>query len=855
MIEYTLSLAQTKATIELVGGKGMSLSKLLAAGISVPDGFHITTASYRLFVEMNHIQPYINKLLDEIRFTDSTQLEAASAHIGMLFQKGKMPEEVASAIQLAYTGLGRIPVAVRSSATAEDLPEASFAGQQDTYLNIIGEYQVLDAVKRCWASLWTARAIAYRMKNQIKQEQVSIAVVVQKLVFSHGAGVMFTQNPINGRRGEMVINAAWGLGEAVVSSLVTPDTIIVDKNTGRIVSYKVAGKEIMTVRTSNGTEEIATPGKLRKKHTLTRDQVVRLALLGKKIEKYYQMPMDVEWAMEKNKLYIVQARPITVLPPEWVLPEKDVIYTKGSLAEHLPNPVTPLFATLGLAIINRASALLWADMFDKSAKKLLPQNGAYTIINGYVYLSAKSKPFLIAAKSLSPHALRKTLTNSIPRWKVAREEFETVVKEWEEKPLYTLSAHQLMEEIQSVFFAACIYFTRIQLTLPAASLSEALFTKLFTGTVRRAGITSTSVFLLGFDTIALQSEKNLWKISEWAKKNNSLNHYLQNNLTLNIGKDTMSPTVPAGVPEEVWGEWKSRINQYFKEFGRTAYEFDFSYPTPQEMLAPTLESIKSFMEGKGDSPFIRQSVYEKHRKQAENATLKLIDGSRKKLFLKLLNWAQETAPMREDAIYLMGMGNPLIRSMFREISERLIRGGAILHIDDIYWLTKSELDALVIQLDKNMHLSDLKGVIPARKAEFKKFQGYVSPSRLPEKNKNTMLHFPQNPKDGKIMLKGIGTSTGVVTASACVVHSPADFEGFKPGSVLIAVTTTPAWTPLFSLASAIVTDIGGPLSHSSIVAREYGIPAVMATHNATRTIRSGQMITVDGAAGTVTISG
>lgn len=855
MIEYTLPFTQTKATIEMVGGKGMSLSKLLTAGISVPDGFHITTASYRLFVEVNRIQPYINKLLGEIHFTDSAQLEAASAQIGLFFHRGKMPEEVTAAIRSAYDGLGSIPVAVRSSATAEDLPEASFAGQQDTYLNILGESQVLDAVKRCWASLWTARAISYRMKNNIKQEKVSIAVVVQKLVFSHGAGVMFTQNPINGRRREMVINAAWGLGEAVVSSLVTPDTIIVDKNTGRIVSYKSANKEIMTVRTSNGTEEVSTPAKLRKKHTLTRDQVVRLAQLGKKIETYYEMPMDVEWAMEKDKLYIVQARPITVLPPEWVLPEKDVIYTKGSLAEYLPNPVTPLFATLGLEIINRTSALLWDDMFEKSAKKLLPRNGAYTVINGYVYLSAKSKPFLIAAKSLSPRALRKTLTNSIPRWKAAGKEFEKVVKEWEEKPLHTLSTHQLMEGIQSVFFAACTYFTKIQLTLPAASLSEALFTKLFTGTVRRAGITNTSVFLLGFDTISLQSEKNLWKISEWAKKNNSLNHYLLNNSTINIERDTMSSAVPAGVTEEVWGEWKNRINLYFKEYGLTAYEFDFSYPTPQEMLTPTLESIKLFMEGKGDSPFLRQSLYEKQRKQAEDATFKLIDGSRKKIFLKLLNWAQETAPMREDAIYMMGLGHPLIRSMFREISKRLIGGGAILQMNDIYWLTKSELDALVIQLDKNMLLTDLKGVIPARKAEFKKSQGYVPPSRLPEKNENTMLHIPQNRKDGKIILKGIGTSTGVVTAPACVVHSPADFESFKPGSVLIAVTTTPAWTPLFSLASAIVTDIGGPLSHSSIVAREYGIPAVMAAHNATRTIQSGQMITVDGAAGTVTISG
>ena len=208
--------------------------------------------------------------------------------------------------------------------------------------------------------------------------------------------------------------------------------------------------------------------------------------------------------------------------------------------------------------------------------------------------------------------------------------------------------------------------------------------------------------------------------------------------------------------------------------------------------------------------------------------------------------------MRENAIYLMGMGHPLIRCMFQEISERFIRGGAISHLDDIYWLTKSELEVLIEQLDKNKSLSDMNGIIPVRKAELKKYMGYVSPSKLPEKNKKTISQAQQKQEDGKIVLTGIGTSTGVVTAPACVLNSPADFESFQPGSVLVAVTTTPAWTPLFSSASAIVTDIGGPLSHSSIVAREYGIPAVMATHIATRAIKSGQMITVDGLAGTVT---
>jgi pyruvate,water dikinase len=261
------------------------------------------------------------------------------------------------------------------------------------------------------------------------------------------------------------------------------------------------------------------------------------------------------------------------------------------------------------------------------------------------------------------------------------------------------------------------------------------------------------------------------------------------------------------------------------------------------------------VEGKGESPFLRQAAFEKRGKQAEQEILRHIRGPRKKLFLKLLHWARETAPTREDAIYWMGMGHPLIRRMFREISERLISGGAVSQPEDIYWLTKSELEALIERLDKNMPLSDMSGVIPARKTELEKHRGYVSPSKLPGKSGKTLSRAPQKRRDGRIVLTGIGASAGVVTAPACVLNSPADFERFQPGSVLVAVTTTPAWTPLFASASAIVTDIGGPLSHSSIVAREYGVPAVMAAHTATRTIRSGQMITVDGSAGTVTLGG
>jgi pyruvate,water dikinase len=654
---YILPLAHTDATIEMTGGKGMSLSKMLLAGLPVPDGFHVTTEAYRAFVMTNQIGARIIELLRNIAATETSELERVSKEIFMLFKRGVMPFKVKSEILAAYTCLENAPVAVRSSATAEDLPDASFAGQQDTYLNIRGEKEVLAHIKRCWASLWTARAISYRLTHNINQEIVSLAVVIQRLVFSDTSGVMFTINPVSGNRGEVMINASWGLGEAVVGNLVTPDTVVVEKKSGRIATYEVAKKELMTIRTNTGTEEIPVAASQQKKRVLTARQAAQLTSLGKKIEQYYDMPMDVEWALEKDKIYIVQARPITVLPPVWTLPEQGVIYTKGSLAEHLPNPVTPLFATLGLEIVNRASALLWDDMFGKSAEKLLPKHGAYAIINGYVYLSAINKPALIAVKSLTPENLRKTLRGSVGRWETAYKEFEAVVLSWEKKAVDSMSAGELLNGVKTVFGAACTYFTSIQLTLPTAFMSETLFTKLFKAQAASVGIPDISAMLVGYDTFSLQSDKALWELAEWVS---------------NAGSDFASD------------EFKARLDKYFDEFGSTAYEFDFAYPTPREATTPTLESIKSYMTGKSESPFDRQAGLVKRRKQAEAAMLYKLRGPRKALFQKLLRWAQATGPMRENAIYAMGKGHPIIRKMLGEIAARMILAGAITHTEDIY---------------------------------------------------------------------------------------------------------------------------------------------------------------------------
>jgi pyruvate,water dikinase len=861
MKSFVLPLSDKHATIEIVGGKGLSLAKMIDAGLPVPDGFHITTEAYRQFVTVNALQEKILTALKAAELSQPSTLETASVSIGSFFAEGKIPTDVETAIRAAYNNLdnrksqitNHKSVAVRSSATAEDLPGASFAGQQETYLNIRAEEALLEAVKKCWASLWTARAIAYRIKNNIDQNTVALAVVVQELVFAEAAGIMFTVNPLNGRRGELVINAAWGLGEAVVSGAVTPDTLTVDKPKGRVIRREIAEKQVMTVRTEEGTREVPVPDPQKKKAVLSDAQTLELARLGMKIEEFYGMPMDVEWTLANGRFAVVQARPITALPPEWILPDAKAVYGRGSLAEHIPSPVTPLFATLGLEIANQAAAELLERVAGKGAEVMLTKEGSYVVFNGYVYggyrMDAKALGVIL---KVSFSQLAPIFRGSVARWQAARKELAAVVADGEKKPIESLTPSELLEGVRTVFSAACRYFTQIQTTLPAASMSEIFFTRNYNSLIKRRQDPEATIFLLGSETVALQSEKSLFNLAMWLRTNSLEEHILRtpnDQLLADLGQ--ASPPQP--VPADLWNEWQTRFQEHLDEFGRTAYEFDFANPTPAETPGPLLDAIKAFLEGKAHDPYQRQREAVAKREQATQSILNRVGWPRRGWFQKLLHWAQDTGPMRENSIFDMGMGHPLIRRMFAELGRRFVAGGAIGSADDIYWLEKSEVEELIAALESGKPLPNFAERVPARKAEWQSFLKLTPPVMLPEKTRwNKLVHGDEaEKKDGKTILKGIGTSGGTITAPARVLFGPEDFNAMKPGEVLVAVTTTPAWTPLFAMASAVVTDIGGPLSHSSIVAREYGIPAVMAARGATRHIQSGQMVTVDGSAGTV----
>jgi pyruvate,water dikinase len=308
----------TKKDVPLVGGKGANLGEMTNAGIPVPPGFIVTSTAYFVFLQKTKLTGKIRQLLEPLDVNDSKQLQKIAAQVRQIISDAPMPPDISLEIKKAYKKMGSGLVAVRSSATAEDLPDASFAGQQRTFLNIQGADEVVNAVQGCWASLFEARAVFYRVQQKYDHFKVGIAVPVQKMVQSEASGVMFTIDPVTNDKSKVVIEAVFGLGEAIVSGEVTPDLYVVDKKRRRIVNKKIAKQEWQLVRnpTAEGAEtnvQMPLPKIKQNRQKVTDNEIVQLAELGKQLEKHYRFPQDIEWAKEKGKIYLVQTRPVTTI--------------------------------------------------------------------------------------------------------------------------------------------------------------------------------------------------------------------------------------------------------------------------------------------------------------------------------------------------------------------------------------------------------------------------------------------------------------------------------------------------------------------------------------------------------------
>ncbi len=882
-VEYILPLtgsSASEATLARVGGKAASLARLIEAGLPVPEGFIVSTAAYARFIEDNDLGAVIEAALAGADPARPSTLEAASRAIGDAFAEASVPDDVADAVAAAYVALEGSPaVAVRSSATAEDLPDLSFAGQQETYLNVRGVEAVQAAVVSCWASLWTARAIGYRARHEIDQGAVRLAAVVQRLVPAEAAGIIFTANPINGRRDEVAINAAWGLGEAVVGGEVSPDTIIADKATGEVKQVEIGDKAVMTVPAPHGTAQQPVDSARRAARVLDDAQVRALVRLGRQVEALYGAPQDVEWCWVEGQFYILQSRPITTLgsaasaeepsiaippPSEWELPNPKARYMRNNIVELIPHPMTPLFATLGRRVINGRMSQFMAEFLGRSG---LVSDEIVIPIHGYAYYNGEFSSGAIGWILLhSVGIMRRMFTGAVERWHEARAGYRAAVADWQARPWRTFSTSEILDTVPAVLGEAITYYAAsVSGVIPAAWITEGLFTAVYKTLIARRDDPDAATFLLGFDSLPVRSEKALYDLAAWARARPALTDLLlQAPIDQLAAQMNVSPDAPPAVPvpngvSADWESWHARFRAYLAEYGATIYDLDFEKPTPADDPAPTLGAFKLFLRGDGSDPHARQAAVAERREHAAQAVLDRVRGLRRRLFLTTLERAQRYAPLREDGLADIGLGYPLLRQMLLEVGRRLVEAGAIDAPDDVFWLTEEQVRGAAAAVDAGQPVDSMAGSVRSNQALVRARKQVTPPASLPLPPKFLRRLLPgqfgveTGAEEASDMIRGVACSAGSVAALARVLESPDEFDQMEPGEVLVAAITTPAWTPLFAMASAIVTDVGGPLSHGSIVAREYGIPAVLGTGVATRRLHTGDRIRVDGSSGTIEI--
>ena len=417
-------------------------------------------------------------------------------------------------------------MAVRSSATAEDLASASFAGQQETYLNVLGMEALAAAVTDCWASLWTARAMAYRAREGIGPDTVRLAVVVQRMVEAESAGVMFTANPANGRRDQIVISAAWGLGESVVSGSVTTDDVVVEAGTGRVLSRRTADKDVMTVYADHGTREQPVPTGRRRQPVLDDRAAAGLAGYGSRIADHFGAPQDIEWARAGGEFFILQSRPVTALPepaadtPDtWPVPYPHGLYFRASIVEQMPDPLSPLFADLIDGSVSRSLRALMSDAVGKNV--IREDDVGLPTINGYAYYYYRNAGmWRVMGKSLAAvrALVRGQAHMGVAGWReFSHPRYEKAIKEWSAKPLRELPGAELLEGVQTLLDAGTVYYTAVQSVIPIAATSEISFRTYYEKFVRRDGDPPALTFLLGYDSEPIRAEKSLYDLAAWAR--------------------------------------------------------------------------------------------------------------------------------------------------------------------------------------------------------------------------------------------------------------------------------------------------------------------------------------------------
>jgi len=881
--------------LPLVGGKAANLGKLMQAGLPVPDGFCVTTRAYELASQQAGLEPLLHDLA-AIQADDTTRLEQYAAAARAALLAVTIPTSIVEAIREAYHEPQ--PVAIRSSATAEDLPFASFAGQQETYLNIIGIEAVLDAVRRCWASLWTDRAVSYRASNQIDARTVSLAVVVQQMVSAAVAGVLFTANPLTGRRHQAVIDANPGLGEAVVSGAVNPDHFVVNAVGGEIVERRLGEKRLLIRTLSGGGTERIESGEQSEISSLTGEQLVALAKLGMQVEAHFGAPQDTEWAIDDSgKIWLTQARPITTLfplPADVPSPEESVrVYFSANVAQGVYGPLTPmgldvirLFTASGVtlagfplpdplagpAFVKEAAGRLFLDLTPMlrstfwqplliqvmrhlearssvllqrlaSDPRFTPMHTSRRIIfrKGLGLLArTHAAPIIYFVQALlDPKALRKRF----PRLqKQLRTSLRNIPGDASADQRLATLEHNLFKHFP-VMLSSVLPMIWLVFGLPA--LAGRLLNGLATGDELQAVRRS-----LPYNPTT-EMDLELWQVARRLREETTVVALFREKQPEQLAQMYLEGTLPPALQQELAG--------FLRTYGhRGVAEIDLGLPRWSEDPAYLLGVLANYLPrdksgGYTDPDAAPDVQFKRGAQEAEAMVAELTRRARKRGWLRgrlvhfCLRRIRDLSGLREAPKYTIVVLLAEVRRFLLPIGEELRRAGRLESAGDIFFITLAEAHEALAG-------KDMRALVRERHISYERELGrrhipriLLSDGTEPEAEAQTVAGAPT---DG--ILKGTPASAGVVTATARVILDPVGAR-LEPGEILVAPSNDPGWTPLFLTASGLVMEMGGPMSHGAVVAREYGIPAVVGVTGAVERITTGQQIIVDGSQGTVTV--
>lgn len=782
--------------IALSGGKGANLGRLTQIGLPVPPGFVITVGAHQAFLAANNLTNIGPEVLRD-RIADSP-----------------IPAEVGAAILDAYQKLGASAVAVRSSATAEDLAAASFAGQHDTFLNVTDTEALLTAVRTCWASLWSPRAVEYRQQQGWGDQDVAMAVVVQAMVQAEWAGVMFTANPVTGQQGEIVIESVAGLGEALVSGEARGERHVVEKATQRIS----AGESLIPHRI-----------------------VEELSGLGLQIEKAFGQPQDIEWAYAGGHCYILQSRPITALPTQ--VPQQASKpgrrYSRvqranaANMVERMPLPYHPFdYSFYFRPGMERAFQAIRSLGFSPPAL----EDVFIEIADGMVQIVPPDPRPTLKALAL-PFKLGAALRADPNAWlEQCRRNLVTVAHRIDEEALSTLSEKDLLDRIETL-----------------RTLQVDLFLPRFVCFPRGMLITQVMSFLLrltlGKEAPKMETELLSEIPCATTKMNHELGHLARRIRESEETRQVFLEESPERLQTRL-SEWVAgralliEVETFLRVYGYRETTMPASaLPAWRDDPSIVYGLLKGLVAGEqGPSALdVDESGRPERAKQEVIAALsRWRFGLGRRLLLPLFLWSLEAArgfiAFREDSHFYLFMPFPVIRRLALELGHRMKDKGILDEVDGIFFLE-------IEDIQNPGPAADMREKVQKRKRARRSVEGRFT--SVPAE-----LLMPTN-TTGEV--RGVPVSPGQAVGRARIIQSEKDFWKLQKGEVLVAPYTNPAWTPLFALAAAVVVDAGGMGSHAAIVAREYGVPAVMGAGNATRVVREGQRVMVDGTVGTVSL--